>query len=190
MSRPTVEELQAGILQFCQINHHLRLRMGAPVSFEGYLLDNARFFSPVLVKPKGVKWGERKECFYNAAYHIYDDLIRRRQGEWAYCEGLAVSADLGLPIHHGWLVNRDGAVLDRTWRHAEEGRTAYFGVAFSPDYFADTISETRVWGMFCPGITYNVPLISGEDGGAVFHSFHNAGVRPKAMPVDPAIVGA
>lgn len=186
-----MNDLEQSLVTYCQFMDRGR-RMGTDrkhPTFEGYLLENARFFGPRLVKPEEIEWGEPKQCFYNSAYHIFDDLLTRRQGQWAYAEGIAASADLGIAIHHGWLVNEAGEVLDLTWRDGR-GDTAYFGVAFSHGYVADTIAETHVWGVFCPGEMYNRALISGEDGDVVFHPFHAVGTRPEMPPVDVTIANA
>lgn len=181
-------EIERSLLTYCQFmdrGRHMGQDRKHP-TFEGYLLENARLFGPRVVKPEGVEWGTAKQCFYNSASYIYDDLVRRNdQAEWAYCEGLAMGSDLGLGIHHGWLVNRAGEVLDLTWRKDAGVETAYFGVAFSAGYFCDVTAESGVWGLFCPGEMYTRSLISGKDGDVVFHPYHQQGRVPA---IDPTLV--
>lgn len=59
-----------------------------------------------------------KACFYNA-----QQLAVFSKGEFEYCEGYAISKNLGIPIEHAWNV-KDGKIIDISWKNGIE----YFGV--------------------------------------------------------------
>jgi hypothetical protein len=61
---------------------------------------------------------QNKACFANAFYYGV--------GRYAYAEGIAIPAGLGVPMEHAWVVDRaTGRAIEITW-----GRpgVAYFGV--------------------------------------------------------------
>ena len=66
----------------------------------------------------------RKQCFKNAFA-----LANSNPNVLAYVEGLALTS--GIPLHHAWCVDRDGNVIEPTWR-PDLGQ-AYFGVALDID---------------------------------------------------------
>ena len=72
--------------------------------------------------PKGIKRGEKKQCFFNAAMlAINSDLI--------YVEGFAFLPDVPLPIHHAWCVTEgEDAVIDPT----SDNLVEYIGIPFRP----------------------------------------------------------
>lgn len=71
---------------------------------------------------KPVLFNKKKECYRNAYLHSAHnkDLI--------YCEGLAVSKNLPLPLEHAWCLDNEGRVYDPTWDDSTE--CLYFGIAF------------------------------------------------------------
>lgn len=93
----------------------------------------------------GVEVGEAKLCFMNAGRY----LLEPGHGELYYAEGYAHGI---IPIHHAWLVTRDGRVIDPTWhgQGADSLRLggAYVGVAFAEEALKRKLSETEVWGMY------------------------------------------
>lgn len=94
-------------------------------------------------KPKSVQWGRRRECFANAAR-----LALRGCGSGLiYVEGWATSPNLGIAIHHGWVVGPSGEVIDNTWR---DPGTSYFGVAFSTNYLRARLLEQGYFGLLEP----------------------------------------
>lgn len=59
-------------------------------------------------------------------------------GEFIYFEGLATSAQLGIPLEHAWLADAEGKVWDATWK---DGRD-YFGVQIPRDFIVKNMFET------------------------------------------------
>lgn len=74
-------------------------------AFESHTLDAEQ---RAYVRKLGSHW-RLKECFYNG------QVLADRHARLTYCEGYAVS-DLGIPVHHGWVVLDDKHVIDVTWR--------------------------------------------------------------------------
>jgi hypothetical protein len=64
-------------------------------------------------------------CFTNAARTVLGVTAFDPEG-CAYAEGFALSP-LGLWVHHAWVVNAYGLVIERTWR---EPGSRYVGVTF------------------------------------------------------------
>ena len=86
---------------------------------ENLVLDFGRPFIPQ-GKPKDIRWGKRGDCFRNALFLA--------GGKFIYCEGFATTTGMtDLPVHHAWVCDRGGNVIDNTWR--EQG-AEYFGVPF------------------------------------------------------------
>jgi len=77
--------------------------------------------------------GEMKQCFANA------QRLATIHPELTYVEGYALSI---IPVHHGWCVDPDGAVVDVTWktRGAE-----YFGVPIRTRYLRKLSIATGWW---------------------------------------------
>ncbi len=82
-------------------------------------------------RPNGIGQGVANECFRNALKLL---MRSRKAGAIAhYAEGLATSETVGyLPIHHGWLVDENGKVIDNTW--SDPQRSSYFGIVFRDDF--------------------------------------------------------
>jgi predicted ABC-type ATPase len=89
--------------------------------------------------PKDVKYGKQKECFKNAF-----QLASNSPDKYTYVEGYASPAGVPIPIHHAWVVDKDGKVIDNTWRKPGE---AYIGVAFSNKYMLNNAFETGTYGI-------------------------------------------
>lgn len=70
--------------------------------------------------PKGIKRGEKKQCFFNAAMLVMNnDLI--------YVEGFALLPNIPLPIHHAWCIAEgEDAVIDPT----SDKLVEYIGIPF------------------------------------------------------------
>lgn len=95
---------------------------------------------------------EAKQCFANATRTVLflDDSL-------TYCEGIAVSTRLGLPIHHAWCVNAAGEVIDQTWSHPEEA--LYMGVKFDREELARETVNLGSYGLLDTGTGLNVGLM-------------------------------
>jgi len=74
-----------------------------------------------------------KACFANSQKTVARAVAAGKE-PLTYCEGFACSGSLSVmyPIHHAWLIDGEGRVVDRTWEFPEA--SVYFGVAFSTDY--------------------------------------------------------
>lgn len=66
-----------------------------------------------------------QQCFDNA-YR----LARRWKARFRYVEGVALGV---IPIHHAWVINAAGEVLDPTWLQNSTIGTEYFGVVIPLD---------------------------------------------------------
>jgi hypothetical protein len=111
-------------------------------STHDFLIRTASAF-PHRDLPKGVKWGKQRGCYENAAR-----LVIQHPDRFLYVEGLA----RGVLIHvaHAWVVDREGYVVDNTWRD-EEGdefvhERLYFGVPFQAEYLKRQLAVTKEYG--------------------------------------------
>lgn len=100
-----------------------------------FLLRYGRFWMPPSGRQRD-KLGMAKACFANAQGKLVttpEDLV--------YVEGLAIPGISGmtLPVHHAWLADRKGCVVDPTWEMARV--SCYFGVAFNSDYVAERAKQ-------------------------------------------------
>ncbi len=111
--------------------------------FEAFVLAHGREWSWRSV-PSGTAYnpGQPKECFRNAAHLI---LGGGDGSEQTYCEGYAAHADTLFPVHHAWVVDATGSVIDTTPIFAGGG--AYFGVAFDGRFVRRSLLEYRTYSM-------------------------------------------
>jgi hypothetical protein len=99
------------------------------VVFEDLLLQHGRFYAPH-ARPKGIRGGRPKQCFYNT-FRIVNRLPHYR-----YAEGYALDLSAGLgpfPVAHGFVVDDEGA-YECTLR---QPAAAYFGVEFAAHALLD-----------------------------------------------------
>lgn len=82
-----------------------------------FLLRHGRHWTPAPL-PARYPIGFVRECFRNAT------LLAMHFRNLTYCEGYACSV---LPVAHAWCIDREGRVVDNTWRNSG---AEYFGVAF------------------------------------------------------------
>lgn len=103
----------------------------------GQLKKYGRHFTPMERNGRINKMTD-KECFSNCvkAMEIIPDTI--------YCEGLALSPTIPIPLHHAWLVTADGCVLDTTWR---EAGAEYFGIPFAMSYLYKVLVKSGLYGV-------------------------------------------
>lgn len=78
-----------------------------------------------------------RRCFENAA------LRALRDETLSYVEGYACTEVLPLPIHHAWLVDPQGRVLDPTW----ESLGSYLGLVFPTRSVLRLAQEKGTWGV-------------------------------------------
>jgi len=95
---------------------------------------------PVNPETFKTKRGEAHACYMNAGRAALDNPAE------TYVEGY-VSVH-GVPINHGWTIDKNGKVIDITT--GGKGIVEYFGVPIKTNYLRKTILRTRVWGLLDP----------------------------------------
>ncbi len=85
------------------------------------------------ISPEAWPRGEPKQCFANA------QQLALAHPELTYVEGYAMSV---IPVHHGWCVDPDGAVVDVTW---STPGAEYFGVPLLTRYVRRMALSTGYW---------------------------------------------
>ena len=89
--------------------------------------------------PDGVSKGPDKGCFENAA------KLAISNDDYTYVEGYAMADFMpGFAIHHAWVVDNVGRVIDNTWK--TDG-AAYVGIPFTKDHLLNTLLTTETYGM-------------------------------------------
>lgn len=105
-------------------------------SVESYVLKHGEFFQPGPL-PAGVRKMADKQCFKNAAELA---VIK----DYDYVEGFAFPDFINLPVHHAWVVDETGGVIDNTWK---KPGVAYFGVKFSEDALMNVLADSGTYGV-------------------------------------------
>lgn len=103
-------------------------------SFQEFILTNGRDWK-VAPNMRGVKRMKLKECFANAT------RVALSSDRFVYCEGFASGI---IPVHHAWLIDEHGLVVDNTWR---QPGAEYFGVAFKRKYLYQRLVGQRFYGL-------------------------------------------
>ena len=140
---PTAEEAKARK----ELTSHLEMVAGFMKPPEGFkyasteqlVLENGQFDTPAPV-PSGVPKGQQKLCFMNAF-----QLATSHPDKYTYVEGYAHPGFMPLPIHHAWVVDNQGKVIDNTW---ETPGDAYFGVHMPLKFIMQRADKTGVYGVF------------------------------------------
>ena len=116
---------------------------------EQWLLDHGQY-GIVEPSPPAREWPATtpQACYENAliAAMQWDDLT--------YVEGY-VMPDHGFPIHHAWLVDSDGRVLDPTLDYQADW--VYFGVPLTTEHIVAVSFETGRSGPYTDGLNWPVP---------------------------------
>ena len=71
-----------------------------------------------------------RECFSNS---LKIAALQYGTEDLTYVEGYAASGNVGIPVHHAWLVDKDGHVIDPTWQGERRG-AVYVGIPFTADF--------------------------------------------------------
>jgi hypothetical protein len=124
------------------------LAMNATLENEGrgmcsFILKHGQEWNPATFKESNpIRRGVAKQCFANSQSILIKLLKKGRSDDYAYVEGYASSGDLGFtfPVLHAWLVDREGNVIDSTWKKPES--STYFGVPFNNEYVFAQIEKT------------------------------------------------
>lgn len=124
----------------------LQRRIGNHEGMEAFLLEKGRFHQRGPLPPKW-KVGKTHHCFKTATEEVLANPHLR------YAEGLAFRPDLGIPIHHAWIVNSFNAVIDPTWKDPEN--CYYLGVDIGKNALVDIILNTGVYGILDQGRGFN-----------------------------------
>jgi hypothetical protein len=104
--------------------------------------------------PAEYKRGIPKQCFSNATSIALDNPSLR------YVEGFAVRV---IPIHHAWLIDEAGNVIDPTWDRPEEGE--YCGVVFDTDTLRRELLKLKYYGILEGPRGVNFDLMKRLDPG-------------------------
>ena len=102
-----------------------------------------------------------KACFRNAT------LKAHRDPGLTYVEGFIHTI---LPLHHAWLIDRDGVVIEPTLSTKlvnGNGRTPpeYFGVPFDTDFLCSFLTKTRRYGLLGGDSPQSQDLMRGKTDG-------------------------
>jgi hypothetical protein len=132
---------------------------------EDFVLKHGKAWTPRRL-PKGVRRGEAKQCFGNAANLALGDE------SLYYVEGFAMGV---IPTLHAWCARIDGVVIDPTWASAKVplGKE-YFGVPFKTDFLRKILLRRKSYGVI-DDLEGRWPLLRGEgaDGILVPEAFGN-----------------
>ncbi|MDD2923193.1 MAG: hypothetical protein PHQ36_12980 [Anaerolineales bacterium] len=69
------------------------------------------------------------------------------QMDWTYVEGFAIASIIPIPLHHAWVVDSNGNVIETTW---ETPGVEYFGVALDYSFIHEVMFETKRYGVLDP----------------------------------------
>ncbi|MEG4431561.1 hypothetical protein QUA95_15905 [Microcoleus sp. F10_A2] len=89
--------------------------------FEELVLECGRVMEPRPL-PKNIKQGQPSFCYANC-----QRLVLKNRS-LTYVEGYAMAAGVSIPLHHAWLLDANGYVIDPTW---ETPGCCYLGIPLS-----------------------------------------------------------
>jgi hypothetical protein len=136
--------LEAENKGMCQTYLEMMATVGSAVG-EMYLTLGRRFEPAPL--PAGLSRGQPRQCYRNAG----EEAVADRR--WAYAEGYAACRGV-FPVHHAWLVDEQGFVLDPTWEFSEKNE--YFGLVFSTEALLHHLETVQTWGILAEMIPLQV----------------------------------
>lgn len=142
-----------------EIKDYVRLLAGSEQAFgpSTAVFRHGKPFKPSVDRTPWLKRGKPRNCFNNATVYAAgrDDVF--------YAEGYAVSPELVMPVHHAWLVDPDGRVIDPTWIDVDDH--AYFGIVFDRGFLIEQLAANSGQA----GVLVNLHLIrrSLRDGGNI-----------------------
>lgn len=89
-----------------------------------------------IIKDRGLET-TMKYCFRNAANGA------ARNPDLHYVEGYAYAGEIPIPLHHAWLIDNDGDVIDPTWPNGHD----YFGAIIPEATIRKVQLKTGVFGV-------------------------------------------
>lgn len=92
--------------------------------FEELVLECGRVMEPKPL-PKNIKQGQPRFCYANC-----QELVLKNRS-LTYVEGYAMAQDVSIPLHHAWLVDANGYVIDPTW---ETPGCCYLGIPLATSW--------------------------------------------------------
>ena len=112
-------------------------------TIEEFVLEHGESFGPRIELPEGIEYGKAKECFGNA----FGVAMNHR--ELTYAEGFAYTPGL-LSVPHAWVVDKQGQVIDVTWRDGGRECGFCFGTGQEEvEIEEDEFEEQTCW--WCKG---------------------------------------
>jgi hypothetical protein len=133
-----IVRMEADIMRSVQRANARNLGYLPPSNYIQLILDHGREMGPV--GKSGPSRSEPNACFANAL------LLTANRKAVFYCEGYAVPAKVGLPMHHAWCVDQQGRVLDPTWEENSELSPWYYGLTFTREYALRRLKTQSVRG--------------------------------------------
>ena len=127
--------------------------IGFPALMQRFVMRNGSVMVPIDEMPDDVGRGEIKQCFMNAT--------NLAQLGYQYVEGFAFRQNLPILIHHAWVVDNEGRVIDNTWNNPEN--CLYMGVEFDFEVLCREITRNEVYGLLDTGYGINVNLLFEMD---------------------------
>jgi len=122
-----------------------------PQTLDKFVLEKGKVYQKITpwrgdpLKPKA--------CFENAA-----KVVMLSPKEYTYAEGVMMMPNIPLSIHHAWLVDRSGNVVDPTIK--DNRGYQYMGCEFSSDEVMRELVENGYYGLLMPdGIRPNKKLM-------------------------------
>lgn len=139
-----------------QLEHEIKMwsQMIHPALMQRFVVRQGVISQPLEKLPKSVKKAKKGECFTNA-YNL------ALYSGYQYVEGYATSADFGILIHHAWVLDKDGRVVDNTWDRP--AACQYMGVKISNEDLEAETSKNGVYGVLDIGGMINSDFIFAKD---------------------------
>lgn len=113
-------------------------------------------------RPKGMRKQAMKQCFANSQKHLCNHAIWGGES-LTYVEGFAahgIDKDFFFPVHHGWLVDEAGTVIDLTFKTPQT--SVYFGVPFRTQYVLGQIAQHKWYSTLLMHLHNHCALLTGE----------------------------
>ncbi|MEG4007674.1 hypothetical protein QUA41_17440 [Microcoleus sp. Pol11C1] len=93
-------------------------------SFEELALECGRVMEPKPL-PKTIKPGQPRLCYANC------QQLALKNRNLTYVEGYAMAQGVSIPLHHAWLLDANGYVIDPTW---ETPGCCYLGIPLATSW--------------------------------------------------------